>query len=140
MPVNHLTASMVRLSRFMFYRGVTSYVDFREGGVEGAKALAAARGNGAEPVIMARPAGMKYVPDEIDALLKVANGIAVSSISDWDYGELQRAGRTCEQEGRPLRHPRLGTHKGGHRQGAGPEAPLRRAHDQGDEGGHRGLQ
>jgi cytosine/adenosine deaminase-related metal-dependent hydrolase len=88
MPLNHLTASMVRLSRNMFARGVTSYIDFREGGVEGAQALAAAKGNGAEPVIMGRPAAMKYVSSEVNALLKVANGIAVSSISDWDYGEL----------------------------------------------------
>ena len=88
-PVAHLTASMVRLSRFMFERGVTRYIDFREGGLDGAKALAAAKGNGAEPVIMARPAGLRYVPEEIDALLKVANGIGVSSISDWDYRELK---------------------------------------------------
>ena len=88
-PMGHLTASMVRLSRFMFERGVTSYIDFREGGIDGAKALAAAKGNGAEPVIMARPAGMKYIPEELDALLKVSNGIAVSSISDWDYDTLK---------------------------------------------------
>jgi cytosine/adenosine deaminase-related metal-dependent hydrolase len=99
MPVNHLTASMVRLSRFMFSRGVSSYVDFREGGVEGAQALAAAKGNGAEPIIMARPAGMKYVSSEINALLKVANGIAVSSISDWDYGELSALAEHVNKKG-----------------------------------------
>ena len=87
-PTQHLTASMVRLSRFMFERGISSYIDFREGGVDGVKALSAAKGNGAEPIIMGRPSGMKYVPEEIDALLKVASGIAVSSISDWDYSEL----------------------------------------------------
>ncbi|MGD0818048.1 MAG: amidohydrolase family protein [Methanomassiliicoccales archaeon] len=84
-----LTCSMVYLSKFMFSRGISSYIDFREGGVEGAKALASARGNGAEPVIMARPSGLKYVPEEIDALLEVADGVAVSSITDWDYGELK---------------------------------------------------
>ena len=99
MPVNHLTASMVRLSRFMFSRGISSYVDFREGGVEGAQALAAAKGNGAEPIIMARPTEMKYVSSEINALLKVANGIAVSSISDWDYGELSALAEHVNNKG-----------------------------------------
>jgi cytosine/adenosine deaminase-related metal-dependent hydrolase len=99
MPLNHLTASMVRLSRNMFSRGVTSYIDFREGGLEGAQALAAARGNGAEPYIMARPAGMKYVSSEVNALLRVANGIAVSSISDWDYDELRLLAEHVNKKG-----------------------------------------
>jgi cytosine/adenosine deaminase-related metal-dependent hydrolase len=100
-PAQHLTASMVRLSRFMFSRGTSSFIDFREGGVDGANALAAARGEGAEPVIMGRPAGLKYVRKEIDALLQVANGIAVSSISDWDYGELSAlAAHVHERSGR----------------------------------------
>ncbi len=99
MPLNHLTASMVRLSRFMFSRGTSSYVDFREGGVEGAQALASAKGNGAEPIIMARPAEMKYVSSEINALLKVANGIAVSSISDWDYDELSALAEHVNRKG-----------------------------------------
>jgi cytosine/adenosine deaminase-related metal-dependent hydrolase len=87
-PAKNLTDSMAELSRFMFSRGISRYVDFREGGVDGAKALTSVRGNGAEPVIMARPSGLKYVPEEIDALLEVADGVAVSSITDWDYREL----------------------------------------------------
>jgi cytosine/adenosine deaminase-related metal-dependent hydrolase len=98
-PAQHLTASMVRLSRGMFSRGISSFIDFREGGVDGAKALAAAKGNGAEPVIMARPAELKYVPEEINALLKVANGIAVSSISDWDYDELSSLAAHVNKKG-----------------------------------------
>lgn len=87
-PSSELASSMADISRFMFSRGISSYVDFREGGVEGAKVLASSRGNGAEPVIMARPSGLRYVPEEVEALLAIADGIAVSSISDWEYDEL----------------------------------------------------
>jgi cytosine/adenosine deaminase-related metal-dependent hydrolase len=98
-PAQHLTASMVRLSRAMFTRGVTGYIDFREGGVAGVKALVAAKGNGAEPSIWGRPLGLKFVPEEIDSLLKYGNGVAVSSISDWDYGELSALAAHVNRKG-----------------------------------------
>jgi cytosine/adenosine deaminase-related metal-dependent hydrolase len=98
-PANVLTGSMTDLSRFMFSRGISRYVDFREGGVDGAKALASARGNGAEPTIMARPSGLRYVPEEVDALLRVADGVGVSSITDWDYGELRALADHVNEKG-----------------------------------------
>ena len=79
---------MVRMSAFMFRRGIYSeFIDFREGGVEGSVLLSTVRGD-AHPTIMGKPKMPRFDKDEISKVLEVADGIGASSISDWDYQEL----------------------------------------------------
>jgi len=67
------------------------FVDFREGGIKGIKLLhKAMEGRKIKAIIMGRPAGMKYVKDEVDEILKMAHGIGLSSISDWDDREIEK--------------------------------------------------
>jgi len=71
--------------------GTTHFCDFREGGVRGAEQLRKiAESEGINAIILGRPAELKYDRDETDEILGIANGIGVSSISDWDYDELQK--------------------------------------------------
>jgi len=71
--------------------GTGGFCDFREGGLPGLAAMNDARcGTGLRGIVMGRPAGLGYDREEVDALLKVCDGIAVSAITDWEYPELQK--------------------------------------------------
>lgn len=61
--------------------GVSKFVDFREGGVNGVKLLKSISN---KAIIMGRPISEEYDSNEIDSLLKIADGIGISSISDMD--------------------------------------------------------
>ena len=82
-------SAMAEAAETMAVSAVRSFIDFREGGLEGAsKLLRAVLGTGLRPIIMGRPiAG--YEPLEMDALLGVVDGIGLSAISDIDNEELQ---------------------------------------------------
>ena len=86
-PMQVQRASIRSLSQFMFHRGISRFVDFREGGVEGSSIMTGL-GDGARPVILGRPTGLRFDRGEVEGLLQIADGVAVSSISDWDPGEL----------------------------------------------------
>jgi cytosine/adenosine deaminase-related metal-dependent hydrolase len=85
--LSRLERSIFRLDRFMFSRGVSRYIDFRECGIEGAR-LSRRRGKVPMASIMGRPNGLDFDEEEVDAILDVTDGIGVSSISDWDYSAL----------------------------------------------------
>jgi cytosine/adenosine deaminase-related metal-dependent hydrolase len=86
-----LVAAIRRTLMRMALTGTAAFCDYREGGVDGARALLEALdGSPVHGVIMGRPASLRYDREEVDALLKVCDGVAVSSISDWEYDELQR--------------------------------------------------
>lgn len=59
--------------------GVSRMIDFREGGVAGAETMRRAV---PDAVIMGRPVSSEPDASELDALLDVADGIGISSISD----------------------------------------------------------
>ena len=63
--------------------GVSRFIDFREGGVKGAKLL---RSVSDRAVILGRPESKGYDPSEIDEILQYADGIGIPSISDMDIG------------------------------------------------------
>ena len=63
--------------------GVSRIMDFREGGIEGAKLL---RSVSERAVILGRPVSDEYDPNEIDGILEYADGIGISSITDMDRG------------------------------------------------------
>jgi cytosine/adenosine deaminase-related metal-dependent hydrolase len=84
----------------MFGNGITTFCDFREGGLDGVSMLfESCLGLPVEPIVFGRPADMKYDGEEMASLLRVVNGIGISSVSDWDYSELQKISRSAGSEG-----------------------------------------
>ena len=63
--------------------GVSRFIDFREGGIEGAGLLRSVSG---DAVILGRPVSKEYDPNEIDGILQYADGIGIPSITDMDVG------------------------------------------------------
>ena len=70
--------------------GVSHFFDFREGGVKGASLLfKAALEFSVTPIVYGRPAGMNYDKDEMTALLRIVDGIGISSVVDWKHSDLE---------------------------------------------------
>lgn len=71
--------------------GISHFVDFREGGVKGASLLfKAALEYPVSPIAYGRPVGMEYDREEMEALLKIVDGIGISSITDWESSSLEK--------------------------------------------------
>lgn len=86
-----LIGSMRRSLRFMMAGGTTAFIEFREGGVDGVNALAAAAESlDIEPVIMGR--------EEIE-VLEAADGFGASGPRDSDFTDARDAAR---EAGKPF--------------------------------------
>jgi cytosine/adenosine deaminase-related metal-dependent hydrolase len=81
--------------------GVAAVVDFREEGIEGVRLLrAAARGSGMRVLALGRPVARPLDRTELSALLRVSDGVGLSSARD-ETPELRRAvARACRRAGR----------------------------------------
>ncbi|MCL1811510.1 MAG: amidohydrolase family protein [Methanomassiliicoccaceae archaeon] len=66
--------------------GVGTFIDFREGGESGCRAL---RKAAPESTILGRPLSKEYDPEEISGILDIADGIGISGISDMDIGYIE---------------------------------------------------
>ena len=78
----------------MIKSGTKYFCDFRENGVLGISQLKAALQLWKiNSLILSRPDSLNYNKNEVDILLKNSDGIAISSMSDWDYSELQKVAR-----------------------------------------------
>jgi len=99
MPESTMRESMSAMSEHMRRQGISTFVDFREGGVAGSRMLREAA-RSATPVIMGRPLGMNYDPEEANALLDSADGIACSSISDYDIDVLRQLSEKARSRGK----------------------------------------
>ncbi len=51
---------------------------------------------------MGRPKQLEFCRQGTRELLKVADGVAVSAVSDWDYPELQKLAKDVRSQGRPF--------------------------------------
>lgn len=69
--------------------GITHFCDFREGGIKGINMLKKIL-NDIDAIILGRPLHHFYDKKEMDEILKISDGIGVSSISDWDFYELRK--------------------------------------------------
>jgi len=75
----------------MINSGTEYFCDFRENGILGICQLKAALYmTKISSIILSRPDEIKYVKSEVDVLLKNSNGIAISSISDWDFQDIKK--------------------------------------------------
>jgi cytosine/adenosine deaminase-related metal-dependent hydrolase len=88
-PPAEIRRSFEELSRRMFRNGVSRFIDFRESGVHGSELLRKVGKKGSKPFIMGRPSTLRYDREEVDRLLKHADGVGISSITDWPFGDLE---------------------------------------------------
>jgi cytosine/adenosine deaminase-related metal-dependent hydrolase len=92
---------MVETLERMNVSGLSHFVDFREGGVKGVSLLLnASLDSPICPVIFGRPERQEYDKDEMDSLLKVVDGIGISSVSDWDNSVLERIVQDVKASGK----------------------------------------
>ena len=77
--------------------GTSHFIDFREGGLEGARRLLLASiGSRARPVIFGRPAGI----EDLESLLTVVDGIGMSAVSDMEFEELATISSQTKKAGK----------------------------------------
>lgn len=85
----------------MITKGISCFWDFRENGLTGVHHLKEAmQGRRIASRIFSRPSSLSYDKNEVDSLLANADGIGVSSVSDWDYEELQKIARSARRKGK----------------------------------------
>ena len=86
-PLEKQRQAVSYISECMLRRGTSVFSDFREGGVDGSMVLQSAQG--ARPFIMGKTREPKFNKEEVLEILKIADGIGPSAISDWNYEELR---------------------------------------------------
>ncbi|OPY31129.1 MAG: chlorohydrolase [Methanomassiliicoccales archaeon PtaU1.Bin124] len=102
-PDDEIRSSFSTLSRKMAKNGTSRFIDFREGGVKGAKLLKGiGKGGGAKPFIMGRPKDRVFDKEEMTKLLDTVHGVGVSSITDWPYEELEALADFVRSHGMPF--------------------------------------
>src|SRR3989449_4726883 len=98
-----LVDGMRGMVQVMARTGVARFWDFREGGLPGVRlVLRAALGAPVIPTVLGRPARIEYRCDEVDAILRVADGIGVSSALDWPRDEGSKLAAHARREGKAL--------------------------------------
>ncbi len=90
---------MKKSIKTMIDSGTKYFCDFREKGIMGIEQLKTAlRLSKISSIILSRPNYLKYDKNEINMLLKKSDGIAISSISDWEYFELQKIAKDTREK------------------------------------------
>ena len=79
--------------------GVSKFLDFREGGVEGCSML---RNASDDAIILGRPISNEFDPNEMESILKISDGIGVSSISDMDHSYIEKIADITHRSGKKL--------------------------------------
>ncbi|MFQ5919659.1 MAG: amidohydrolase family protein [Thermoplasmata archaeon] len=87
----------------MLRGGTTSVLDFREGGQPGLTALRhAASDLPVDVTALGRPRGLAYDQDEVAGLLRLADGVGVSGLSDWEPDALTALASDVRASGLPF--------------------------------------
>lgn len=96
-----ILSGMIETIQKMLVMGTTGFVDFRENGVKGIRLINEALGS--EPiqgVVLGRPKDMMVDKNEIRSILQMADGIGISSISDWDLEGLYDIASLTHKKGK----------------------------------------
>ena len=79
--------------------GISTFIDFRENGVQGLTMINKALLNTpVDSIILGRPQKLETTTKEIDNILMVADGIGLSSISEWDYDTVKFISEKTKQK------------------------------------------
>ena len=81
---------------FMEESGTVAYVDFREQGIRGINLIKRSAANYIRPVILGRP----YNNDNVDDIIKNADGIALSSLNDIDFNTAMECSKKAHSAGK----------------------------------------
>ncbi len=96
-----LVDAMRATIQVMARTGVARFWDFREGGLAGLRLLLrAAIGEPVAPLALGRPARIEYRRDEVDRILRVADGIGISSRLDWPADEVAKLAAHARRAGK----------------------------------------
>lgn len=79
--------------------GIDRFMDFREGGLEGVRMLREASDSA---FILGRPVSEEFDPNEVEAILKEADGIGISSISDMPVHYIEAVADMVHRAGKAL--------------------------------------
>ncbi len=96
-PRDRLVGDMRSFGSQARANGIATFVDFREGGAEGCRM---AREACPDAVILGRPISPEFDPNEIDDILSVADGIALSSLKDIDLSYAERIADRTHRAGK----------------------------------------
>lgn len=94
-----LCANMAAFQRESSRNGIRTFVDFREGGARGCRLL---RKTVPDAFIMGRPTAQVFDAGEADDILDVADGIALSSLSDVDPRLAEACSDAAHRAGKPF--------------------------------------
>lgn len=81
-----LRASMSSFSEDSASHGTEYFVDFREGGLNGCRML---RESSSDALVLGRPISSEFDPEEVSAILDIADGIGIPSISDMPFDYIE---------------------------------------------------
>ena len=98
-PRDVLVKDMHAFGELAASNGIGTFVDFREGGAEGCRM---AREACASAVILGRPSTPEADLTELEDLLSVADGIALSSLTDVGYAAAEKAAHAAHAAGKPF--------------------------------------
>ena len=98
-PRDVLVSDMRSFSELSHRNGIRAFVDFRENGVEGARMLREASG---DAFIMGRPVSPEFNPEEVETLLKIADGIGLPSLTDCGREYTERCAEAARRCGKPF--------------------------------------
>jgi len=96
---NGLRDNIRRFSEVSASYGSVSFIDFREGGAPGCRAL---RECSSEAIILGRPVSKEYDPEEMHQILSAADGIGIPSISDMDQRYIESIADEVRRQNRIL--------------------------------------
>ncbi len=96
---HEITEGMKKSIETMQKTGTKQFYDFREGGLMGICQLKSALELWkTSAIILSRPEKLCYDKNEVDLLLKNSDGIGLSSISEWDYSELEKIAKDAKKK------------------------------------------
>ena len=96
---DEIITGMEKSIDIMIKNGTKYFCDFRENGILGITLLKTALQLWKiECILLSRPDTLNYDKNELHLLLKNSSGIALSSITDWDYSELKKISKITKEK------------------------------------------
>ena len=95
---NEIISGMEESIKIMKKMGTISFCDFRENGLKGINQIKNALNFlNINAIILSRPEELSFNKKEIDNLLNNSNGIGLSSITDWEYSEIEKISKLTKK-------------------------------------------